>query len=269
MAAASTTSSSFMKVVILCGGKGTRLREETEYRPKPMLPIGGKPILWHIMKTYAAYGHREFVLCLGYKGEMIKEWFRNYRWMTSDLTVDLATGETTFHGASDGCDWQVTLADTGADTMTGGRIRRIERFLGDDQEFLLTYGDGVGTVNVADAIAYHHRCGRLLTVTGVRPPGRFGELVIANGMVTNFLEKPQVTAGRINGGYFVANRRIFDYLSDDPELIFERDPLNALSADGQLACFEHDGFWQPMDTYQEYVLLNKLWDEGRAEWKVW
>jgi glucose-1-phosphate cytidylyltransferase len=259
-----------MKVVILCGGKGTRLREETEYRPKPMVPIGGKPILWHIMKTYAAYGHTEFILCLGYKGDVIKEWFRNYRWMTSDLTICLGTGETRFHDRTDENDWQVTLVDTGEETMTGGRVKRIERFLGADEEFLLTYGDGVGRIDIAASIDCHRRSRRHLTVTGVHPPGRFGELVVADGIVTNFLEKPQVTAGgRINGGYFVANRAVFEYLDDDPGVIFEREPMNALSRDGQLACYEHDGFWQPMDTYQEFLLLNRLWAEERAEWRVW
>jgi glucose-1-phosphate cytidylyltransferase len=258
-----------MKVVILCGGKGTRLREETEFRPKPMVPIGNRPILWHIMKTYAAFGHTDFVLCLGYKGDSIKDWFRNFDWMVSDVTLRLGRGDVTFHRPSDDDDWTVTLADTGEETMTGGRVKRIERYLGDDEEFLLTYGDGVGNVDIAASIDYHRRTGKTLTLTGVRPPGRFGELQVDDGIVTTFFEKPQVTAGRINGGYFVANRGLFRYLNDDPGLVLEQEPLTALSSAGELACFFHDGFWQPMDTYQEFLLLNRMWDEGRAAWRVW
>jgi glucose-1-phosphate cytidylyltransferase len=259
-----------MKVVILCGGKGTRLREETEYRPKPMVPIGNRPILWHIMKTYAAHGHTEFILCLGYKGDHIKDWFRNYRWMVSDVTLRVGDVDNVcFHHHVDELAWTVTLAETGEDTMTGGRIKRIERYLGDDEEFLLTYGDGVGNIDVSASIAYHRKAGKLLTLTGVRPPGRFGELQVSNGMVTTFFEKPQVTGGRINGGYFVANRGVFRYLDDDPELVFEQRPLSGLSHDGELACYLHDGFWQPMDTFQEYLLLNRLWADGQAAWKIW
>jgi len=259
-----------MKVVILCGGKGTRLREETEYRPKPMVPIGERPILWHIMRTYAAHGHTEFILCLGYKGEVIKDWFRNLRWMLSDVKVTIgAKGSVEFFNDIEEAGWSVTLADTGNDTMTGGRIKRIQKYLGTDEEFLLTYGDGVGNVNISESIEYHRASGRVLTLTGVRPPGRWGELQIADGRVTTFYEKPQTSGGRINGGYFVANRRLFDYLNDDPGLVFEQGPLSALSSDGQLGCYAHDGFWQPMDTYQEFMLLNRLWEEGRAEWKIW
>lgn len=259
-----------MKVVILCGGKGTRLREETEYRPKPMVPIGNRPILWHIMRTYAAHGHTEFILCLGYKGEVIKDWFRNLHWMISD--VKLKIGEldgVEFKNDIEERGWSVTMADTGQDTMTGGRIKRIEKYLGDDEEFLLTYGDGVGSVDIPASIAYHRKSGRVLTLTGVRPPGRWGELQIADGKVSTFLEKPQISGGRINGGFFVADRRLFNYLSDDPSLVFEQGPLSTLSREGELGCYEHDGFWQPMDTYQEFMLLNRIWDEGRAEWKIW
>jgi glucose-1-phosphate cytidylyltransferase len=259
-----------MKVVILCGGKGTRLREETEYRPKPMVPVGGRPILWHIMKLYAMAGHKEFILCLGYKGDQIRQWFRNYLWEVSDVTVKLGrNGHVHFHQETDEVDWVVTLVDTGEDTMTGGRIRKIAPYIGDDEEFMLTYGDGVGDVAVPALLEHHHRAGRVLTLTAVRPPGRFGELVIHDGLVTSYFEKPQVTAGRVNGGFFVARRELFGYLSDDPGLVFEREPLSALAEDGQLACYPHDGFWQPMDTYQEYQLLNRLWSEGRAVWKTW
>ena len=258
-----------MKVVILCGGKGTRLREETEYRPKPMVPIGNRPILWHIMRTYAAYGHREFILCLGYKGDIIKDWFRNFHWMVSDVRMTIGDPAVEFFTPMEEMGWSVTLADTGQETMTGGRIKQIAKYLGDDPEFLLTYGDGVGDMDIPASIDYHRASGRLLTLTGVRPPGRWGELQIADGRVTTFFEKPQTSGGRINGGYFVANRGLFDYLDDDPGLVFEQGPLSALSADGQLGCFAHDGFWQPMDTYQEFMLLNRMWDEGRAAWKVW
>jgi glucose-1-phosphate cytidylyltransferase len=258
-----------MKVVILCGGKGTRLREETEYRPKPMVPIGGRPILWHIMRIYAAHGHTEFILCLGYKGDVIKDWFRNFQWMVSDVTLTLGEPGVKYSSSFEEKGWQVTLADTGEETMTGARIKRIQKYLGNDKEFLLTYGDGVGTVDITASIAYHRAQNRVLTLTGVRPPGRWGELQIKDGVVTTFFEKPQTSAGVINGGFFVANRKLFDYLDDDPGLVFERQPLQALSRDGQLACYAHDGFWQPMDTYQEYMLLNQLWATGRAEWKVW
>jgi len=258
-----------MKVVILCGGKGTRLREETEYRPKPMVPIGNRPILWHIMKTYAAHGHTDFILCLGYKGEIIKDWFRNYHWMVSDVTLRLGDGGSTFHTNVEESRWNVTLVDTGENTMTGARIKLIEHYVADDEEFLLTYGDGVSNVDISASIEFHRASGCLLTLTGVRPPGRFGELQISNGVVKTFFEKPQASGGRINGGYFVANRGIFRYFDDDPGLVFEQGPLPALSRDGELACFVHDGFWQPMDTYQEFMLLNRLWSDQRAEWKIW
>ncbi len=259
-----------MKVVILCGGKGTRLREETEYRPKPMVPIGNRPILWHIMRIYAAHGHKEFILCLGYKSEIIKDWFRNLRWMTSDIRLTLGESHSpVFLGGMEEEGWTITLADTGEETMTGGRIKCIEKYLGEDEEFLLTYGDGVGTVDINASIDFHHEHERVLTLTGVRPPGRWGELNVADGKVTNFLEKPQTSSGWINGGFFVANRKLFSYLNDDPMLVFEQGPLKALAQEDNLRCFPHDGFWQPMDTYQEFMLLNRLWSEDRAEWKCW
>lgn len=259
-----------MKVVILCGGKGTRLREETEYRPKPMVPIGGRPILWHIMRTYAAHGHTEFILCLGYKGEVIKEWFRNLHWFTADVTLKIGEMQSVqFHTEVIERGWTVTLADTGLETMTGARIKRIQKYLGNDEEFLLTYGDGVGNIDINGSIRHHRESSKLLTLTGVRPPGRWGEIQVEDGKVTAFLEKPQTSSGRINGGYFIANRRVIDYLNDDPGLVFEKEPLSALARDGKLGCYEHDGFWQPMDTYHEFMLLNQLWDKGCAEWKVW
>lgn len=260
-----------MKVVILCGGKGTRLREETEFRPKPMLPIGNRPILWHIMKTYAAQGHRDFILCLGYKGEMIRDYFRNYLWSASDVTLNLGQSPSvTFHNRHDEEDWSVTLVDTGEDTMTAGRIQRIQRFIGDDPEFFLTYGDGVGNVDVNAALTCHRQHGRLLTVTAVHPPGRFGELAMGtDGLVTGFNEKPQVESGWINGGYFVASHRVFDYLDNSDSLMFEQEPIQRITADGQLTAYAHNGFWQPMDTFTEYALLNRLWKENRAPWRIW
>lgn len=260
-----------MKVVILCGGKGSRLREETEFRPKPMLPIGNRPILWHIMKTYAYHGHREFILCLGYKGEMIKDYFRNYLWHTCDATLMLGlTPAVQFHDRHDEEDWKVTLADTGEDAMTAYRVRTIERYLGKDETFLLTYGDGVGNIDIEASIAQHVKSGKICTLTAVHPPGRFGELGLeGDGSVRGFNEKPQTEGGYINGGYMVCNRKIFDYLPDDPAMMLEQAPMKGLTADGQLGAFCHEGFWQPMDTFQEFTLLNKLWTENKAPWKIW
>jgi glucose-1-phosphate cytidylyltransferase len=260
-----------MKAVILCGGKGTRLREETEYRPKPMVPIGGMPILWHIMKCYAHHGVTEFILCLGYKGEMIKDFFRNYLWATSDVTLELGkTKSVTFHDRADELEWKVTLADTGEESMTAYRVKRIEKYLGDDDTFLLTYGDGVGNIDITASIEFHRRQGRVCTLTGVHPPGRFGELGIgADASVKHFNEKPQSEGGYINGGFMVCDRRLFGYLGDDPGMMLEREPMNELVRAGELAVFRHDGFWQPMDTYQEYMLLNGMWAKGKAPWKVW
>jgi glucose-1-phosphate cytidylyltransferase len=258
-----------MQVVILCGGKGTRLREETEYRPKPMVPIGDYPILWHIMKTYAHFGHADFVLCLGYKGSVIKDYFLSYQTAVSDFTLRLGNShELTYHSSPVAEDWKVTLANTGEDTMTGGRVKRIEKYITDDL-FLLTYGDGVGNIDLRALVEFHKRHGKLATLTGVRPPGRFGELSTQNDRITEFNEKPQTTAGRINGGYFVFSRAVFRYFNDDPGLILEQEPLRRLAADGELMCFPHDGFWQPMDTFREFELLNQLWSQGKAPWKVW
>ena len=261
-----------MKVVILCGGKGTRLREETEYRPKPMVPIGDRPILWHIMKTYATHGHKDFVLCLGYKGEMIKEYFRNYLWMTSDLTLKLGRAPSLkFQDHHEEEDWSVTLAGTGENTLTAGRIRRIKRYVANDEFFLLTYGDGVGNIDINAIVDFHRKHGKLLTLAAVRPAGRFGELGLdSDGAVTGFNEKPQAEGGWINGGYFVASSGLFDYLPDDSDTkMFEQEPMQRLVADGQLVAYQHDGFWQPMDTFQEFTLLNRLWNENQAPWKVW
>jgi len=260
-----------MKVVILCGGKGTRLREETEFRPKPMLPIGTRPILWHIMKYYATQGHSEFILCLGYKGEMIKEYFRNYRWTQGDVTVSLGAGAAPeFHDTHGEEDWKVTLAETGEDSMTAFRVRQIERHLGGDDGFLLTYGDGVGNMDIGNVIQTHRAQKAVCTLSGVHPPGRFGELRIeARNRVVAFNEKPQAEGGYINGGYMVCSREIFRYLPDDPGMMLERRPMDEMIRDGRLAVCPHEGFWQPMDTFQEFQLLNQLWKEGRAPWKIW
>jgi glucose-1-phosphate cytidylyltransferase len=260
-----------MKVIILCGGKGTRLREETEFRPKPMLPIGNRPILWHIMKTYAHYGHKEFILCLGYKGEMIKDYFRNYLWNTCDTTMLLGqTPAVQFHNRHDEEDWSVTLADTGENSMTAYRIKLAEKYLGKDEEFLLTYGDGVGAVDIPASIEQHRKTKKVCTLTAVHPPGRFGELGIEqDASISGFNEKPQTEGGYINGGFMVCNRDLIKYLPDDPGMMLEQAPMKQMTADGVLGSFKHEGFWQPMDTFQEFSLLNRLWDEKKAPWKVW
>lgn len=258
-----------MKVVILCGGYGTRIRDVRDNIPKPMIPIGGFPILWHIMKYYASYGHREFVLCLGYKSHVIKDFFLNYEAHTKDFTIELGRKDKlTFHTEHEESDWQVTLSETGLEAMTGARIKRIQKYVGDD-DFMLTYGDGVGSVDLDSLLKFHCGHGRALTVTGVRPPGRFGEMVHANGVITEFNEKPQATEGRISGGFFVATPKIFDYLNDDEGLVFEQQPISSLVGDQQLMVFEHDGFWQPMDTSREYQLLNSLYEKGDAPWVRW
>jgi len=261
-----------MKVVILCGGKGTRLREETEYRPKPMVPIGNRPILWHIMKSYASYGYNDFVLCLGYKGEMIKDYFRNYLWNTCDVTMGLGHNPLVkFHNRHNEEEWRITLADTGQDSMTAHRIWQIKKYIGSDDTFLLTYGDGVGEVNINDLVKFHKREKRICTITGVRPPGRFGELEVAEDNITvkGFNEKPQVEGGFINGGYMVCNRAIFDYLSDDPTIMLEQEPMKKMVENKQLSVYKAEGFWQCMDTFAEMSLLNKIWNSGAAPWKVW
>jgi glucose-1-phosphate cytidylyltransferase len=257
-----------MKVVILCGGLGTRLREETEFRPKPMVPVGGRPLLWHIMKFYASFGFKEFILCLGYKGDVIKEYFYNYQWHSSDVTLKLGPQpQITYHTQHPEEDWQVTLVDTGQATMTGGRVRRALAHIPDD-EFLLTYGDGVSNVNVPELIKFHRASGSLATLTAVRPSGRFGELSIDGNSVTSFREKPETEAGYINGGFFVVNKKVGDYLSSDKD-IFEFDALPKIADAGKLSAFRHDGFWQCMDNQREMEILNKLWAEDKAPWKLW
>ena len=260
-----------MKVVILCGGKGTRLREETEYRPKPMVPIGDRPILWHIMKTYAHYGHREFVLCLGYKGDMIRDFFRNYLWHTCDVTLSLGRKPAAaFHNQHDEEDWSVTLAETGEETMTACRVKRIQRYIPKGEPFMLTYGDGLATIDLKALVKAHKKAGKVCTLSAVHPAGRFGALRIeGDGRIQTFSEKPQFEDAHVNGGFMVCEHRLFDYLPDDPAVMLEREPMDRLVRDNQLNAYKHEGFWQPMDTYQETQHLNRLWAEGRAPWKVW
>ncbi|MES2597058.1 MAG: glucose-1-phosphate cytidylyltransferase [Verrucomicrobiota bacterium] len=257
-----------MKVVILCGGLGTRLREETEFRPKPMVPVGGRPILWHIMKTYAAHGHKDFILCLGYKGEVIKDYFRNYNWNTSDITLKLgANPQIQYHSTHDEEDWTVTMIDTGEKTLTGGRVKRVLRFIEDDN-FLLTYGDGLTDSDINGSIALHQSQGALLTMTAVRPGGRFGELDIEGDTITSFNEKPEQESAFINGGYMVVNKAIDNYLTDDTTTL-EREPMERLADEGQLRAWKHQGFWQCMDNIREMEMLNQMWSSGKAPWKIW
>jgi glucose-1-phosphate cytidylyltransferase len=260
-----------MRVMILCGGMGTRLRELTDLRPKPMVEIGGRPILWHIMKLYACHGMTDFLLCLGYKGSIIKEYFLNYEAMNSDFTVELGhRSGVHLHGAGHGeRGWQVTLADTGESAMTGARIRRAAKFLGDDQTFAVTYGDGLTDVDLSAALAFHRSHGGLATLTAVRPPSRFGELAATEGRVTAFIEKPQVAQGLINGGFFFFERGFIDYLTDDDTCVLEREPLERCAGDKQLFLFSHPGYWQCMDTIRDWESLQKQWESGRAPWKVW
>jgi len=256
-----------MKVVILAGGYGTRIRDVADDIPKPMIPIGPYPILWHIMRSYAHFGHKEFVVCLGYKGHVIKDFFLNYEAYTRDFTISFGGGGgVAYHNSRDEADWKVTLAETGTRSMTGARISRIRDYV-KGEDFMLTYGDGVSDVDIGQLLAFHNSHGKILTVTGVRPPGRFGEMVgEADGQIVEFNEKPQASAGRISGGFFVASPRLFDYLDDREDLVFEQGPIRQLVTDRQLMMFEHDGFWQPMDTSREYQLLNSLYESGNAPW---
>ena len=258
-----------MKVAILCGGQGTRLREETEFRPKPLVEIGDRPVLWHIMKLYAHWGFTEFVLCLGYRSQMIKEHFLNYEAMNNDFTLRLGNSSAIeYHGSHDEDGYQVTLADTGQDSMTGARVSRVKRH-DDSGTFMVTYGDGLSDVNIRDLLAFHRAHGRLATVTTARPISRYGVLDLgASGIVTGFHEKPELD-GWINVGYFVFEPGVFDYLNDDSSCVLEQEPLQRLARDGQLVAYRHEGFFFAMDTYREYKYLNDLWHAGKAPWRVW
>ena len=255
-----------MKVVILAGGQGTRLAEETTILPKPMVEIGGKPILWHIMQIYAKHGYKDFLVACGHKGEVIKEYFHNFFVRTSDYFVDLGTGSLDVVNPN-GIDWQIGVIDTGPDTMTGGRVLRLKKWLG-ESAFMVTYGDGLGNVDIRALMKFHRSQGKLATITAVRPPARFGELVLKGDMVCEFSEKPQIGEGWINGGFFVFEPQVFDYLSGD-QSILEREPLERLASDGQLVAFRHEGFWQPMDTLRDKQLLESLWAGGNAPWNIW
>jgi glucose-1-phosphate cytidylyltransferase len=256
-----------MKAVILAGGLGTRLSEETSTRPKPMIEIGGMPILWHIMKIYSAHGIDDFIICLGYKGYVIKEFFANYFLHMSDVTFDMRDNTSVVHSAK-AEPWRVTLVDTGADTMIGGRIKRILPYVQEDPAFCLTYGDGVGDVDVRATMDLHKREGRLATVTATQPPGRFGALVVDGTRVLGFQEKPVGDGGWINGGFFVLSPKIGDYIEGD-SVVWEREPLERLASEGQLSVYHHNGFWQPMDTLRDKRHLEALWDSGKAPWKTW
>lgn len=259
--------------MILCGGQGIRLRDVTELLPKPMVPVGPQPIVWHIMKTYAAFGIKRFILCLGYKRETFIDYFLNYHARATDITVKLGQkNQITYHGTSGEEDWEVTLADTGDRTMTGGRIARAAKYLKDsDEEFFLTYGDAVADVDISVLLKQHRLSGKMLTITAVHPAGRFGEMNIINGAVVRFAEKPQTEDGFINGGFMVMNKcAVNKYLSTASELIFEQKPVNAILADKEMQAYKHEGFWQCMDTPREHALLNELWDSGKAPWtKNW
>jgi glucose-1-phosphate cytidylyltransferase len=260
-----------MKVVILCGGKGTRLREETEFKPKPMVPIGRHPILWHIMKYYAHYGHKDFILCLGYKGEVIKDYFRNYLWNTCDATFSLRPdSDINFHDQHGEEDWTITLADTGENSMTAYRVKQIQKYIPTGESFLLTYGDGLSTIDITKSILDHYKSGKLCSIAAVHPAGRFGALRIeGDGHINKFSEKPQFEEAYVNGGYMVCDYSMFNYLPNDSSIMLERAPMDKLVADAQLHAYKHEGFWQPMDTYQESEYLNKLWSSNLAPWKVW
>ncbi|MBN2478796.1 MAG: glucose-1-phosphate cytidylyltransferase [Parachlamydiales bacterium] len=256
-----------MKVVILAGGYGTRLGEETDIIPKPLVEIGGKPILWHIMKIYSYYGFNEFIILLGYKGHLIKEYFANYFLYQSDVTIDLASSDMKIHNNYSE-PWKVTLLDTGKNTMTGGRLLRAKEHL-KDSPFMFTYGDGVADINILDLIKFHNSHKKILTMTSVQPEGRFGSIsFLENGKVTHFLEKPKGDDSWINGGFFICEPKIFEYIKDD-NTIFEKEPLETIAKQNQLFSYQHNGFWKCMDTLREKILLNKLWDEKKAKWKIW
>lgn len=257
-----------MKTVLLAGGLGSRLAEETDIRPKPMVEIGGQPMLWHIMQMYARHGQTDFIVCLGYKGYVVKEYFANFLLHRSDLTVDLAAGTIEQSRSDDVPDWRVTLVDTGANTMTGGRLKRVRHLLPAGEPFCMTYGDGVSDVDLTKLIAFHHAEGRDATVTAVRPPARYGATVIEDGRVVRFEEKPLGDGGRINGGFFVLDPKVIDRIDGD-ETSWENEPLSGLARDGQLSGYTHDGFWQPMDTLRERVQLEALWQSGNPPWKTW
>ena len=256
-----------MKAVVLAGGIGTRIAEESHLRPKPMIEIGAKPLLWHLMKGYSSHGINDFVICCGYRGYMIKEYFANYFLHMSDVQIDLKNNELKILNINVE-PWRITLVDTGESTLTGGRLKRVQQHVEEDEAFCFTYGDGLSDINITAEIAFHYAHGRLATVAAVQPPGRYGALQLDNLVVTGFTEKPRGDGGRINGGFFVLSPKVFDYIEDDAAS-WEASPLERLSADGQLMAFEHNGFWQPMDTLRDKNQLEELWASGKAPWKCW
>jgi glucose-1-phosphate cytidylyltransferase len=255
-----------MKAVILAGGRGTRISEETYLKPKPMIEVGGMPILWHIMKLFSAHQVNEFIICCGYKGYLIKEYFANYALHLSDVTVNLASKQMHVHKCS-AEPWEVTLVDTGEETMTGGRLKRVRQYLG-EEDFCFTYGDGIGDVDISALTQFHQRQGRLATLTAVQPPGRFGALSLDGERVISFREKPQGDGGWINGGFFVLSPKVIDYIHGDAS-VWEREPMESLATAGQFAAYLHHGFWQPMDTMRDKMLLEDLWERGKAPWRIW
>jgi glucose-1-phosphate cytidylyltransferase len=260
-----------MKAVILCGGRGSRIRDISEVLPKPMTSIGGKPILWHIMKIYASAGINEFILCLGYKGWMIKEYFLNYQTINNDFTIELSNhNEIQFHNKIEESNWKVTLADTGEESMTGARLWKVRKYLENEDHFCFTYGDGVAGINIKELVNFHRKQGKIGTITAVRPTTRYGEMVIEHDLATHFNEKPLTTGGWISSGFMVFDaRRVWDYLWADDDLIFEKESIPAMVKDKQLSAYTFDGFWLGMDTPREYYFLNELWDSGHAPWKIW
>lgn len=258
-----------MKAVILAGGLGTRMSEETSIRPKPMVEIGGKPILWHIMKIYSFYGINEFIVCLGYKGYMIKEYFANYHRHMTDITYDLANNSAIVHNSYSE-PWKVTLVNTGEKTMTASRLKKISSYLDKNEDFCLTYGDGVADINISNLIEFHNTHGKLATLMATQPPGRFGALDInKDGLVETFKEKPVGDGGYINGGFFVLSPRVLDYIGSEDDVVWEQAPLQDLASDGELMSFKHDGFWHPMDMLRDKIYLDGLWETGKAPWKRW
>ncbi|HYD57519.1 MAG TPA: glucose-1-phosphate cytidylyltransferase [Burkholderiales bacterium] len=255
-----------MKAVILAGGLGTRISEETQLRPKPMVEIGGRPVLWHIMKIYSAHGIHDFVICVGYKGYMLKEYFANYFLHMSDVTFDVKNNAMEVHQRN-AEPWRVTVIDTGEDTMTGGRLKRVRKYLGDGT-FCFTYGDGLSDVDIGALVAFHRRSGKLATVTAVQPPARFGAIEVERDVITGFREKPQGEGGWVSGGFFVLEPGVFDFIRGD-DTVWEREPLEGLAREGKLCAFRHAGFWQPLDTLRDKTLLEGLWSSGRAPWKKW
>lgn len=255
-----------MKAVILCGGKGTRMREETEYRPKPLVPVGGKPMLWHIMKTYSEYGIKDFILCVGYKGDMIKEYFMEMHWRNNDFTLHMNGDKKIQYHTIEEEDWNITIVDTGLETLTAGRLKKVLKYI-DDEDFLMTYGDGVSDIDIDKLINHHKEMNKIATLTGVHPTSPFGLIEIENGMAKAFKEKPRLN-DVINGGYMVLNRKVFDYIPEE-DCMFEEEPLMSIARDKELAVYEHNGFWKAIDTFKDVETINKMWDKGDRPWEVW